>query len=125
MMIGAGSISDIKAQGFSTQSQRENDAIIVQLTGNADMAVHEQLKNFLDEVHRSAMTTRVRETIFELQDLYFMNSSCLSLFLRLINTVLESRYRYALRFRSNPNLRWQKRSLEAIRSYAQDVVIVD
>jgi len=121
------SINDIKVPTFSTRSQRDVETITVAFTGNADMAVHEQLKVFFDELHVLAEVSRVREAVFDLEELYFMNSSCLSLLLRLINSIKESRrpHHYKLRFRSNPNLRWQKRSLEAIRSFAADVVAVE
>jgi anti-anti-sigma factor len=120
------SVSDIKITSFSTRSQQRGDALIVAMSGNADMAAHDQLKVFLDEVHRTAAGLGVRETVLELQDLYFMNSSCLSLLLRLVNSVLQSKHsKYILRFRLNPNLRWQKRSMDAIRSYAEDVVVVE
>jgi hypothetical protein len=121
------SINDIKVPTFSTRSQRDVETITVAFMGNADMAVHEQLKVFFDELHLWAEACRVREAIFDLEELYFMNSSCLSLLLRLINSIKESRRArpYKLRFRSNPNLRWQKRSLEAIRSFAADVVAVE
>jgi hypothetical protein len=33
--------------------------------------------------------------------------------------------RYKIRFRSNPNLRWQKKSLQALRSYAPDIVVIE
>jgi anti-anti-sigma factor len=120
------SIRDIKIQTFSTQSEQRGDALVVSLSGNADMAVHDQLKSFLDDLHRTAGALSIEETVFELQELYFMNSSCLSLLLRLVNSVLQSKqHKYTLRFRSNPNLRWQKKSLEAIRSYAREVVVVE
>jgi hypothetical protein len=127
MTIPPAAIIDITEPTFSAKSRREGDAIIVTLSGNADMAVHERLKSFLDQMHATATATRVKEAVFEIHDLYFLNSSCTSLFLRLINVVLESRapHKYAFRFRSNPNLRWQKRSLEAIRSYAHELVILD
>ncbi len=120
------SVSDIKITSFSTRSQLRGDALIVALTGNADMAAHDQLKVFLEDLHRTAAGLGVRETVLELQDLYFMNSSCLSLLLRLVNSVLQSKQsKYTVRFRLNPNLRWQKRSMDAIRSYAEDIVVIE
>jgi anti-anti-sigma factor len=121
------SIKDIKIQTFSTYSQQQGDTLVVALSGNADMAVHDQLRAFLDELHRTAGAHSIREAVLEMQELYFMNSSCLSLLLRLVNSLLKSKPpAYTIRFRSNPNLRWQKKSLDAIRAYAgTDVVVVE
>jgi hypothetical protein len=121
------SISDIREQTFSTRSQHQANAIVVSMSGNADTAIHDRLKIFLDEVHETARAVRIKETVFEVRELYFMNSSCLSLFLRLINVVVESpsSQKYTLRFQSNPNLRWQKKSLQALASFAQDIVVVE
>jgi hypothetical protein len=120
-------IADIKLPTFSTTSSQNADAMVVKMDGNADMTAHEPLKAFLDDLHKMTRTYRIREVTFDVQELYFMNSSCLSLFLRLINAVVESQasHSYSLRFRSNPNLRWQKRSLDAIRTYAKDVVSIE
>jgi hypothetical protein len=119
-------ISDIQEPTFSTQTQRKGDAIWVTMKGNADSIVGDRFKVFLDDLHRAAGAWNIREAVFEMHDLYFMNSSCLSLFLRLINVILESRlHKYALRFRSNPHLRWQQKSLQAILLYAGEIVTVE
>jgi anti-anti-sigma factor len=120
------SVKDVQMQTFSTQSQQLRDTLVVLMSGNADTAAHDQLKKFLDDLHRAAVTLSVREAVFDMRELYFMNSSCLSLLLRLINSVVKSQSpAYKVRFRSNPNLRWQRRSLEAIRSFAREIVVVE
>jgi anti-anti-sigma factor len=120
-------IGTIQMDGFSAKGDQRGDAIVVSLRGNADMAVQEKLKTFLDGVASAARSGRIKETIFELNDLYFMNSSCLSLFLRFINGVLElnESQRYKLRFRSNANLKWQQKSLQALHSYAKELVVIE
>jgi len=91
------------------------------------MAVHERLKAFLDDLHGTVKAARAKEAVFEFQELYFMNSSCLSLLLRFINTVVgtQSSQQYVVRFKSNPKLRWQQKSLDALRAYAQDHVFIE
>src|SRR5579872_9019 len=121
------SINEIKVDTFAAHWERQGAAVIVWMKGNADMAVHERLKTFLDAVDLSVKASQAKEAVFELEDLYFMNSSCLSLLLRFINGILGLRAseRYKVRFRSNPNLRWQKKSLAALKAYAQDLVTID
>jgi anti-anti-sigma factor len=123
----AASASAIKAEGFSAQLEQRGVAVVVSLRGNADMAVHEQLKVFLDDLHAMAKATRAKEAVFEFEELYFMNSSCLSLLLRFINAVVGSQasQQFLVKFKSNPKLRWQQKSLEALRAYAQDHVFIE
>jgi anti-anti-sigma factor len=118
--------AEIRLENFSTNTKRIANAYIVSMSGNADMSVHTQLKRYLDELHAAATGSGVAEIVFDLRDLQFMNSSCLSLLLRMLNVLLATQgTRYMVRFRSNSKLEWQKRSLGAIQSYAKEVVIVE
>jgi len=127
MGIATLGIKDVTTDTFSTESERRGETIVIWLRGNADMAVHEHLKGFLEALAASTKRHPVKEIVFELQELYFMNSSCLSLLLRMINGVMETQdtHKCTVRFRSNPNLRWQKKSLQALHSYAEDIVVVE
>ena len=120
-------LSDVQKDTFRTLSERRGDSIVVHLKGNADIDAQEHLKKFLDELHQQAMQLGIRTAVFELEELYFMNSSCLSLLLRHVNAVMAtpSSKAYRLVFRPNGNLRWQKRSLQALGSYAPDIVSVE
>jgi anti-anti-sigma factor len=120
-------LSEINLEGFSAHTEHRPDSIVVSLKGNADMAVQEKLRVFLDSLASLSQLPTVKEAVFDLGELYFMNSSCLSLLLRFINRVLEfpNDRRPRVRFRSNPNLQWQKKSLQALHAYAQEVVVVE
>jgi hypothetical protein len=78
-------------------------------------------------VHRTASAAHATEVTFEIEELYFVNSSCLSLLLRFINTVTGAPEsdQYRVRFKSNRNLTWQRKSLSALRSYAEELVVID
>jgi hypothetical protein len=121
------SSSTIKAESFSAHYEAKNNQMIVWMRGNADMAVHERVKAFLDALDQAVRQEGSKEAVFELGELYFMNSSCLSLLLRFINGIVSLRAseQYRVRFKSNPNLRWQKRSLAALHAYAQELVVVE
>lgn len=125
--MSTASSTSIKAEGFTAQLEQRGSAVVVSMRGNADMAVHERLKAFLDDLHGTVKAARAKEAVFEFQELYFMNSSCLSLLLRFINTVVgtQSSQQYVVRFKSNPKLRWQQKSLDALRAYAQDHVFIE
>jgi anti-anti-sigma factor len=125
--LGDANKSTIKAEGFSAELEHRGSAVVVSMRGNADMAVHDKLKVFLDDLHRTVTSARAKEAVFEFEELYFMNSSCLSLLLRFINTVVgtPTSQHYLVKFKSNPKLRWQQKSLDALRAYAQDHVFVE
>jgi hypothetical protein len=125
--LSAASSNAIKAEGFTAQFERRGGAVVVSMRGNADMAVHERLKSFLDDLDGTVKTTGAKEAVFDFGELYFMNSSCLSLLLRFINTVVgaPTSQQYVVRFKSNPKLRWQQKSLDALRAYAQDHVFIE
>jgi anti-anti-sigma factor len=125
--LSAASSNSIQAEGFTAQLEHRGSVVVVSMRGNADMVVHERLKAFLDDLHGTVTAARAKEAVFEFQELYFMNSSCLSLLLRFINTVVgtQSSQQYVVRFKSNPKLRWQQKSLDALRAYAQDHVFVE
>jgi hypothetical protein len=125
--LSSASNNAIKAEGFTAQLEQRGSAIVVSMRGNADMAVHDKLKAFLDDLHGTVKAARAKEAVFEFAELYFMNSSCLSLLLRFINTVVgtHSSQQYVVRFKSNPKLRWQQKSLDALRAYAEDHVFIE
>jgi hypothetical protein len=114
----------IRAAHFSADWTANGQAYRVSMRGNADMAVQEEMRKFLDALHEAVRGARATEVLFEFAELYFMNSSCLSLLLRFINGVvnLPTPERYRIRLKSNPNLRWQRKSLAALHAYARDVV---
>jgi hypothetical protein len=76
------------------------------------------------EIDLSTFSTRTRAVSDAIVVTLVGNAS---LFLRLLNSLAESNktHKYSLRFRSNPGLQWQRRSLSAVRKYAQDLVVVE
>jgi len=117
----------IQLDGFSATGAGSSGRVLVEMKGNADMLVQEHLRAFCDAIGAAARRARAVEVVFDIRELYFMNSSCLSLLLRFINGVSEADpgSRFTIRFRSNPNLRWQQKSLSALRAYAEELVIVE
>jgi anti-anti-sigma factor len=124
---GVQGITDVAGKFFSTASRCEGSALVVEMRGNADVEAVAALGGFLEQLDATAKRLGVDEAVLELHDLYFMNSTCMSLLMRRVSDLMKEQTtkRYKLRFRSNPNLRWQKRSLQALRSLAQEIVIVE
>jgi hypothetical protein len=55
----------------------------------------------------------------------FMNSSCFKSFVVWIDTVKNAPIAYKISFLTDPNLHWQRRSLEALRRLAVNVVSIE
>lgn len=120
------SVDDVNLEHFRTKSDRDAATLTVRLHGNADGEVEGTLGVLLEQVDGEARhgITRV---VVDIQDLYFMNSSCISLLVRWIDGLSRSSPtpRYRIQFVSNPNLRWQKRTLSALRAMGQQIVAID
>lgn len=117
----------VKTEWFSAKTERRGDDLFVSMSGNADMDVHERLKKFLQDLHAMAKASRAHEVAFQFNELYFMNSSCMSLLLRFINDDLSGKAteQYKVRLCSNPEQRWQRKSFDAMQAYAPDLVTVE
>jgi len=83
------------------------------------------LSDYLKQVHVEALRLAVAEVSCDLQQLAFMNSSCFKSFVVWIDTVKNSPVRYQIAFKTNPNLHWQRRSLEALRRLAANIVTIE
>jgi len=117
-------VREVKIAHFTTTSEHAGETIVLRMCGNADSEAHPALEQLLREIDLAAMRLHVKETVVSFQELYFMNSSCLSLLVRWIGalTAREEAARYRIKFLSNPKLSWQKRSLRALDALGQGVV---
>jgi hypothetical protein len=112
--------------GFQLTPRQEETRLVVDFSGNGDMSAVEALGRFLKRLHTDASGLGVTEVAFDFRDLYFMNSSCFKAFVTWIDVVSRMTARaYTIRFLTNPRLHWQRRSLEALRCLAPNVVRVE
>jgi len=112
---------------FSCVALHDGGSIRASLKGNADGAAIDALASLLAQVHVEAARLGASETVVDLRELEFMNSSCLKRFVTWISNIqaLDGSARYRVKFLSNPTMHWQKRSLHALRSFADDLVTVE
>lgn len=120
-------IAPILKDGFSIIATEKGAAILVAFSGTGDMEATPVLGTYLKELHGEACRLQVREVVFDLNDLDFLNSSCFKAFVWWISIVgdMDDAERYRVRFLSNPQLHWQRRSLEALENFAPEVVVVE
>ncbi|HEY4059491.1 MAG TPA: hypothetical protein VGM39_22890 [Kofleriaceae bacterium] len=112
---------------FSLEVVDDGGKLTSTFVGNADMAATGPLSELLPQLHDKLVERGARELAVDFQQLEFMNSACLKLFVNWIVQIQETPadQQYKLMFRSNPELRWQRRSLQALACFASDLVLVD
>ena len=91
------------------------------------MSAVERLGQLLANIHDRAVKEKATEVIVDLTQLEFMNSACFKKLVTWITHVeaVPAANRYRIRFKSNPQMHWQRRSLHALHCFAMDVVLVE
>ena len=117
-------IQDIHTPDLVTETHANRGAIEVKLVGTAESSSMEPLGTFLQQLHDTAISSKVREVVVDLRSLEFMNSSCFKKFVtwmsNLQDTSQESQYN--VRFISDERKHWQSRSLGALACFAVDLI---
>jgi hypothetical protein len=112
--------------GFSMTPSVRAEVLVVKVCGNGDMSAIEALGRYLKQLHSEALHLAAAEVELDLLELYFMNSSCLKALVSWIDSVENAgKALYRIRFRTNPKLLWQRRSLEALRRLAPELVRIE
>lgn len=112
---------------FAFESEIGTDTIRARFSGSADVDAIVPLRDLMASLHAELVRVSAREIEIDLRDLEFMNAACMKLFVNWISEILDApeEQRYRLRFRSNPEVRWQRRSLMALQCLTTDVVVLD
>ena len=115
----------IETPGLTCAPRFEDAKLIVAFAGTGDVAAIELLGDYLKRLHGEAERLLVTEVTCDFRKLSFMNSSCFKAFVVWIDTVKNAARSYQIRFLTDPELHWQRRSLEALRRLATNVVSVE
>lgn len=116
-------IDKVAEPGFMLETLEGNKAAF-KFSGNGDMTAFDALEKFLSEVHERMIANRLSTIEVDVLDLYFMNSSCLKLFVSWIHQVQELGVPYSITLLSSSRLYWQHRSFDTLARLAPDVVYV-
>ena len=114
-------------QGFSVDTSQAGDHFDARLSGVAEIASADRLARYLEALHQRATGAGARQVVMDLVRLEFMNAACLRAFVGWIQRLQElpPRQRYHVCFRSNSQLPWQRRSMNALRCFATDLISVE
>ena len=115
------------AEAFTIDVSPEPGVLRVQLAGDANMDGVERFGQALTSVHAQAISGRCTEVIVDVRQLEFMNSACFKKLVTWIAAIeeVEVDLRYRIRFLSNPQMHWQRRSLHALHCFALELVSVE
>jgi hypothetical protein len=102
----------------------------IQFTGSADMSAIDALDAYLEAIHALATKRhggKGKRVKVDIRGLQFMSSSCFKSFVMWIGLLQDAppSDRYSIQFKSNVQMHWQKRSLNALRCFATDLISVE
>ena len=119
-------IVTVNGDDFGGAAHHEGSTVTAWLKRNADYAALDALEMLLTRAHSEATRLGASEMVIDLRQLEFMNSSCFKCFLSWITDIqeLETDRQYRVKFLSNPQLHWQKRSLHSLRCFAVELITV-
>lgn len=124
-MTGTLELANVEGADFACTSTFEDGKLAVAFVGTGDVGAIEPLGEYLKRVHAEATRLAVSEVSCDFRRLSFMNSSCFKAFVVWIDTVKNAAQPYKIRFLTDPAMHWQRRSLEALRRLAMNVVSVE
>jgi hypothetical protein len=116
---------DVKGEIFSTESQLSGQRLSVKLTGCLDMETAPSLERFLGILTQTVASEALREVEFDTAGLYLMSSSSISHVATWIKRLKSAPVPCRVKFKTNPNLAWQRRTLDSIRRVAESIVSVE
>ena len=125
--VAALTLPEVSSATFTVSSAIEGDSLVLRLAGNADMGARNALETLLPTVHAEALRVGVPEVVIDFNELEFMNSSCFRSFVSWLSDVqdLPRHQQYRIRLLSNSTMLWQRRSLHALKSFADELVGIE
>jgi len=113
--------------GLFVETGRSAEGIEARLSGVAEIATGERLERYLEDLHCWLADNGTGQVMMDLTRLEFMNAACLRAFVSWIQRLQElPRFaQYRICFRSNSQLPWQRRSMNALKCFATDLISVE
>lgn len=118
-------VTEVVTKGFSLGSVKESAEPRIRFTGNCDFDAVEPLGKFLKLVDTEMLSRKYASVSIDLEELYFMNSSCLKAMVSWIYGINEAGQPYTIRLLTNPRLHWQKRTMRTLQRLAPQVVEIE
>jgi hypothetical protein len=109
-------LNDVACEAFRTRSSEKSaSSMTVQLDGCLDMETNPLFVQFLASLTPVLKSGHWLEVNFDCKTLYLMSSCAISSLASWITTIQQARVPCKLVFWTDPNIKWQARTLEGIR----------
>jgi hypothetical protein len=118
-------VTEVVTKGFTLGSVKDSSEPRIRFTGNCDFDAVEPLGKFLRLVDDEMLTKKYVSVSIDLEELFFMNSSCLKAMVSWIYGINEAGQPYTIRLLTNPSLHWQKRTMRTLQRLAPQVVEIE
>ena len=120
-------ISTDDPSGLHCTAETDTDTLTLALSGTADLTGEPLIAQLLDRAHAHARALHSKAVRIDLTALKFMSSACFKDFVSWLSRVmaLPPAERYRIFFKGNPKFRWQRGSLNALSTFAVDLVVVE
>ncbi len=99
----------------------------LRLSGIADGSATTSLIDLIGRLHDALVADGAREIVVEIRELELMSATAFNALVGWLTKVneLTADRRYQLRFRANPEIPWQQRSLQTLSCFATDLVVIE
>lgn len=113
--------------GLLVETSRSADRVEAHLSGVAEIVTGDRLTTYLEQLHCWLADNGALQVMMDLTRLEFMNAACLRAFVSWIQRLQElpRGAQYQICFRSNSQLPWQRRSMNALKCFATDLISVE
>lgn len=121
-------IPTFEADGLKVLPQLDDDKRLrISMSGSATSYRPDGLRGYLRKLHAEGLRLSVDEVAVDMKDLEFMNSAGFSTLIDWLVSLQEEEEgkRYKVRFVSSKEHQWQRRSLNALKCLAVDLVTVE
>jgi hypothetical protein len=120
-------LPSISVNDFKVVPSHVGATIHLEFSGTAEGDAPAHIHSLLLRTHSEAKRLCITEVVVDFRNLEFMNSSSFKSFVAWLGQVEDSKStdRYKIRFVSDSNKHWQRRSLAALSCFAVGIVTVD
>jgi hypothetical protein len=124
--MSALTLPELPAGELRAHAALQDRRIELRLDGAAEYQDPRALDELLHALHEQALGAGITDVDVDLRKLEFINSSCFKSLITWIGLIeeLEPARRYRVRFVSDAEMVWQRRSLHALQCFAPDLVVV-
>jgi anti-sigma regulatory factor (Ser/Thr protein kinase) len=112
---------------FGAVHALKDGVLTINMTGSADAAATLAIEHLVGRTHEEVLRLGLTEVVVDLTALGLMTSSCFKSFVSWIVDVsdLPVEQQYRIRLRGSAAMLWQRRSLQALKRFGDDIVVIE